>query len=220
MVLASLLSIASAETGYLMRLKLQPGQVVKYRLAIDRKNPKSSGELLTTFKISKVDGRVMFMDATLTKLKVNGKDRTRDLKAAIGDQVATLPWTELSTRTGRLVGFQMRETAPEVMGYLAESGIYLASFQRNAVKPGDSWPGSTTATGGCTSGRFTLKEVKTVGKRTLAVLEVTGINFLRDDEQTGPMKMVVDLETGLPDTVEYTVKSKMGQISHFKQSRA
>ena len=224
MALATILLLVAASSPaktYSMRLNLHQGQTFSYKLLVQRDKPKTSAEFTNTFKISKVDGNTIYMDGKFAKLKIDNKDRTKDLKAVVGDGVVTWPWTIYSRRTGSVGHIPIHEGKPDVMTCLAETGIYLAYFQRQDVKPGDSWTGSTTATGGCTSGKFNFKEVKSVGGKQLAVFEVTNIMFLRpQDEQVGPMKMVVDLASGLPTTVDYKVKDgKTGQISHFVQTR-
>ena len=87
------------------------------------------------------------------------------------------------------------------------------------VKPGDKWNGATTATGGCTGATFNFKEVKSVKGKDLAYFDVTNIMFINPaDNQVGPMKMVVDLSTGLPTLVDYKVKnSKSGVTSHIRE---
>lgn len=205
------LAILAKPEGYLMRLNLKPGQVVKYRLHMEK--PTAKADLVSTFTVSKIESDVITMDSRLTGLTVNGKDATRALNEVCGGQVATLPWNTLSRRTGAMVPFNVKPGHPELMPYLSEAGIYLACFPRQAVKLGDTWIGSTTATGGCTSGTFKLAGVK----RGMALLEVTNIAFLNDEEQVGPMTMAVDLASGLPTRVEYRVKDKAGRVSHFVQ---
>lgn len=211
-----LLAILAKPESYLMRLNLKPGQVMKYRLHME--TPKSKADLISTFQISKVEDGVFSMDSRLTGLTIDGKSATKALNEVCGGQVATLPWNTLSRRTGTMVPFNVKPGHPELMPYLSEAGIYLACFPRQAVKPGDTWIGSTTATGGCTSGTFKLASVKSKEGKRLAVLEVTNIAFLNDAEQVGPMTMVVDLATGLPLRVEYKAKdSNTGRVSRFLQ---
>ena len=134
--------------------------------------------------------------------------------------MARLPWTPLSRRTGMATGYSMQYPKPDIVPYLQEAGIYLAFFKQEPVKPGDSWEGSTTATGGCTSGTFTFKGVQTSHGKTFANLEVTKIMFVQPTvEQAGPMRMLVDLSTGLPKVVDYKVRDrKTGSTTHFRQT--
>lgn len=224
MVLCSVLvpSVQAGEgKGYVMRLDLRKGQVIRYKLAIERDKPRESGEFYSSYTISEAKHDLINMDCRATGLKINGKDRTADLEAVWGGQVAKLPWTTLSRRTGMATGYKMQTPKAELLPYLEEAGIYLAFFQKDPVKPGDSWDGSTTATGGCTNGRFTLEKVKTERGKQVALFEVNHIMFVNPaDEQVGPMRMVVDLKTGLPDIVDYKVKNrKTGRTSHFRQTR-
>lgn len=216
-------AIGTPETkAYTMRLNLREGQSFKYKFLIERDKPKVSGEFINTFKISKVDGNVMYMDGKFEKLKIGGKERTKDLKAVVGNGAITWPWTIYSRRTGTQTHIEIHPGKADVMSCLSETGIYLACFQRQEVRPGDSWNGSTTATGGCTGAKFNFKEVKTVEGKQLAYFDVTNIMFINPaDEQVGPMKMIVDLSTGLPTLVDYKVKnSKTGTTSHFRQTLA
>jgi hypothetical protein len=204
-----------------MRLNLHKGSSIKYKLSIDRTNPKESGVMFNTFKISNVEGNTLYMDCYVDKLKINNKDRTKDLKAVVGDRPVTLPWTIYSRRTGTVGRREIYPGKPDVMAMLREGGIYLPYFQRQEVKPGDRWNGSTTATGGCTGATYNFKNVKSVDGKNLAYFDVTEIRFLKpEDKQIGPMKMIVDLSTGLPTVVDYKVKnSETGQVSHFRQTR-
>jgi len=221
MLASALLVTVVVTKTFTMRLHLQQGQTFAYKLSIDRSNPKQSGALTLNYKISRVDGDTVYMDAKMAKLSINGKDRTKDLKATVGDQVATLPWTTTCRRTGMMKAFNMNPVKPDIMPFLVEAGIYMPYFQKQEVKVGDTWHGSTTATGGCTSGQFHFTGTKDSGNKHLAVFEVTNIFFLdRDNEQVGPMKMLVDLSTGLPTVVDYKVKNKKsGCVSHFRQTR-
>ncbi len=80
--------------------------------------------------------------------------------------------------------------------------------------------GATTATGGCTGATYNFKEVKTIKGKELAYFDITNIHFLnRDDTQIGPMKIIVDLSTGLPTVVDYKVKNaKSGVTSHIRET--
>ncbi len=215
----SAFAVAGDPSGYLMRLNLKSGQIIRYRLLIERDKPKETGEFDSSYTISTNQPDVIDMDCRATGLKINGKDRTADLNKAWGGQVAKLPWTTLSRRTGMETNYEAKSAKRDVIPFLMEAGIYLAFFQKGPVKPGDSWDGSTTATGGCTSGHFTFTGVRQVKGRQVADFDVTNIMFLdQADEQVGPMKMVVDLSSGLPEAVDYKVKNgKTGRTSHFRQ---
>ena len=223
LALCATLSVASAwgadGKGYVLRLNVHQGQIVRYRLVIERDKPRESGEFDSSNTISGVQRDVINMDCRATGLKIGGKDRTADLKKAWGGQVAKLPWTTLSRRTGMATGYEAKSAKKDVIPYLEEAGVYLACFQKDPVKPGDSWDGSTTATGGCTSGHFTFKGVRKEKGKQVADFDVTNIMFINQaDAQVGPMKMVVDLATGLPKVVDYKVKNqKTGRTSHFRQ---
>jgi len=172
-----------------------------------------------SYKISKVDANTIYMDASFARLKLNGKDRTKDLRATVGSQTVTMPWTIYSHRTGVMSPLHMNPVKQDIMPILSEAGIYLAFFEKQPVKIGDSWEGSVTATGGCTSGTFTLRKVRAEHHTQLADFEITHIMFIDSaDEQVGPMRMTVDLSTGLPTTVEYAVKnSKTNRMTRIRQ---
>ena len=216
---ALILNSPDAKT-YSMRLNLRAGNTFSYKLLVERDKPKTTAEFTNTFKITRVDGNTMYMDGKFVKLKIDKKDRTRDLKAIVGNGAVTWPWTIYSRRTGSVTHMEIHPGKEDVMNFLAEEGIYLAYFQRQEVKPGDKWNGATTATGGCTGATFNFKEVKTVKGKDLAHFDVTNIMFINPaDNQVGPMKMVVDLSTGLPTLVDYKVKnSKTGVTSHIRET--
>jgi len=48
------------------------------------------------------------MRVRLTGLTIDGKDRTSDLRAIIGDQAVVMPWTVYSTRTGEMSGLNLK----------------------------------------------------------------------------------------------------------------
>lgn len=216
------LSAPGKPTAYALRLNLHQGETFRCKLLIERDKPKKRAELLTTYTISKVDAKgVMYMDCRNTKMTINGKDRTKELNTACGGEVATFPWTPYSRRTGTATYMHFRPASEEFYSFMRDSGVYLACFQRQDAKVGDSWEGSTTATGGCTGGIYRLREVKQVGGKQLAYFDVTKIRFLNEgDTQVGPMHMIVDLSNGLPTVVDYKVKNtKTGATSHFRQTR-
>src|SRR5262249_26080972 len=138
-VLATAFARGLEPKSYSMRLNLHQGQSFTYKLLVERDKPKTSGEFTNTFKISKVNGNTLYMDGKFAPLKIDGKDRTKDLKAIVGNQAITWPWTTYSRRTGSETQIQIHAGKPDVMGYLQEAGIYLAYFQRQDVKPGDKW---------------------------------------------------------------------------------
>ncbi|MCW5940659.1 MAG: hypothetical protein KIS66_00410 [Fimbriimonadaceae bacterium] len=124
-----------------------------------------------------------------------------------------LQWTPLAVRTGDARGFALRHVDPEIAPFLAEAGIYLCQFPPNPVRPGDSWSGSTTATGGCTSARYRYRGME----RGRALFELTDIR-MSSHEQIGPMTMTVDPAAGIPVRVEYRVRGRQtGRISRFVQ---
>jgi hypothetical protein len=213
-------STHSDSRGYAMRLNLHKGQVIKYKLLVEKDNPKESGTYFSSYTITAANNKEIDMDCRATGLTINGKDRTKDLNAVWGGQVAKLPWTIYSRRTGMATGYNMSDPKPDIVPYLYEAGIYLACFKTQDAKPGDSWPGSTTATGGCTGATFNFKQVKTIKGKQFAYFDVTNIMLINPrDSQVGPMKMIVDLSSGLPTMVDYKVKnSKNGRTRHFRET--
>jgi hypothetical protein len=218
-LLCGLALLVRPEPTYTLRLNLHQGQVIKYKLLVDRDNPKESGEFDSSYTITDVKENLIEMDCRATGLKINGQDRGKDLDAAWGGQVAKLPWTPLSRRTGIATGYDAQNIKPDMVPILNEAGIYLAYFQRQPVKVGDSWPGSTTATGGCTGGRFTLTKIGTDHGKQMAYFDVTRIGFADPaNKLVGPMHIIVDMATGLPTVVDYKVRNNDSKrTSHFRQ---
>ncbi len=198
-----------------LRLNLRAGQEFAVSLKVDRDKPATSGEIRESVRVMEVDNRVTTLRCTLTGMTLDGKDRSADLARMLKAPAVTFSWTDQAQRTGEMIGLEFGTPNSELMPLLQEAGLYLCEFPSRAVGVGDSWRGSTTATGGCTSGTYTLKALK----KDLAEIEVTNIQFLVPVEQQGPMKMVVDTKTGLPTRVEYRVKGqRTGRISHYVQT--
>lgn len=211
-VLAAL--VLAPASPYTMRLKLQAGQALRYRLSVERDGPKTSGKILTDVAIKEVRQGILTMEATLTGLEIDGRDRTADLRKIVTQPTVTFSWTNRAQRFGGMTPLEMSSSNSDIMPFLSEAGLYLCDFPAQAIKPGDEWDGSVTATGGCTSGRYRLVEVK----KNLAYVEVTEIGMAYCD-QLGPMKMTVDLTTGVPESIEYTVRGKTsGRKSHYVQT--
>lgn len=106
----------------------------------------------------------------------------------------------------------------DMMGIFAEAGLYLCEFPGRALSPGDTWLGSTTATGGCTSGQYKFVGFRTLKGREVADFEITKISMAQAT-QVDPMRLVVDVKTGIPVTVEYRVKgNSSGRVSRFLQT--
>jgi hypothetical protein len=220
--LAILIAAPKTAANYALRLNLHQGDTFKCKLLIERDKPKRRAELVTTYTISKVDSKgVMYMDCRNTRMTINGKDRTKELNTACGGEVATFPWTPYSRRTGTATYMHFRPASEEFYSFMRDSGVYLACFQRQDAKVGDSWEGSTTATGGCTGAIYNLRDVKTTKGKQFAYFELTRIRFLNSkDVQVGPMRMVVEVSNGVPTVVDYKVKNtKTGVTSHFRQTR-
>lgn len=204
-----------------MRLKVKPGQVYDYVLTVERLDKNEKGEISERAEVTKIDpDGTIYMDASVSGLKINGVDKSEDLQKILGNQKATIPWNDMSQRTGFLKPLKFQPGDKKVMAYLGECGIYLAYFKKEPVKVGDSWNGVTTATGGCTSAKFTLTDLKA----NLAYLDVTDISMI-DFKQVGPMKMIVNLDHGMTELVEYTAKHnetgnrlKFTQVLKAKQS--
>lgn len=210
-------ALPSQEKGVTMRLTAKPGSTYRYRLTIEKRPPADKASLTSTFRISAGKGSTLNMECTLDRLEINGRDRTPELKSACGGQTAVLPWTNLSRRTGQTKGFHMTPGKADVDACLMEAGIYMPCFQSGPVKLGDSWPGSTTATGGCTGGKFTFKQKTKYKDRTTYLFEVSRIAFLNGEKQLGPMLMTVAADTGMPIRMEYWVQNAKGAKTHFLQ---
>lgn len=214
MILTTLLALGLAPIT--MRLILQTGQVLKFSLTIQRDRPKLTGEILETVKITRVQGGILTMDATLSGLTIDGKNRSADLKQTLSQPTVTLSWNAFGQRSGGMSPLKFDRPVASIMPWLGEAGLYLCEFPNRAISIGDRWMGSVTATGGCTSGKYQLKGLSDVGGRRMASVEVTEIG-LYSGEQATPMTMIVDLKTGIPESVDYSVVSPTGVRSRFVQ---
>lgn len=212
--------LAAYAASYTFRLHLHVGQVFDTTLRVERQNPVEVGELKQRAEIVSVSDGVITMRVRFAGMTIDGKDRTKDLRAIVGQQAVDIPWTEYSTRTGEMTQLQLKRGDAKVMSFLGEAGLYLCDFVQPAVGVGATWQGSTTATGGCTSGQFTLRQISNQGGRTLAFFDVTDIRMFTST-QIGPMKMTVDLANGLPTYVAYTAQdNKTRRRTKFEQTLA
>jgi hypothetical protein len=222
----TLVAMKAPQQGQTLRLNLKPGQVWTYKLAVERPNKARSGEMVNRFKVTKVDNNVIILQGNVVGLRQGGKDKTKELNILMGPRPATIPYDHLSRRVGQLIPLENREADPKVRAKLGEeeyinvalligeAGLYHGHFKQEPVKPGDSWIGSVTATGGCTSATFTYKG----SKGNIAHFEVTDIAMDRHD-QIGPMKLQIDVNSGMPVYMEYRVKQRQsGLESKFVQT--
>lgn len=210
------LAMIDAPQNALLRLNLDKDTEYAVSLKVERDKPKTSGEIRQVVKVAKVNLRVT-LECRLTGMTIDGKDRSSDLARMLAKPTVTFDWTDRAQRQGEMTALAFGKVNEDLMPLLQEAGLYLCEFPANPVAPGISWRGSTTATGGCTSATYTLKNLQ----KHLAEIEVTDIQFLAPVEQIGPMKMTVDTRTGFPTRVEYRVKGqKTGRISHYTQTLA
>lgn len=204
-------------TGTTLALKVEEGQVWTYRLVVDRENPVEKGEMTNAITISSVQPGQIDMSVQIVGFKYAGQDRMKDLREIAGEATAVIPWNELSQRVGVLQGLQAKAGDPKLMKLLAEAGFYCGNFKPHPVNPGDHWSGSVTATGGCTSSVYTFKGLRTEKGKEIADFEVTDI-AMSNHEQDGPMKVAIDVATGMPIHVEYKVLNyRTNQRTRFVQ---
>lgn len=203
----------------LLVLSLSPKQEFSFSLAVEREKPVASGTILFKVKVRSARSGHYVLDDDIVGLTIEGKDRTGDMKACLEKPSVSFEWNSRGQRAGAMSPLSFRKSMPaDMAGVFSEAGLYLCEFPSTAVKAGDSWPGSTTATGGCTSGLYTLKGFRFVKGKEVADVEVTKI-AMSLAEQVGPMKMTVDVVSGVPITVDYKVRGKKsGRISRFLQT--
>lgn len=211
------LAIIDAPQNALLRLNLDQDTEYAVSLKVERDKPKTSGEIRQVVTVAKVNPGTVRLECRLTGMTIDGKDRSSDLARMLTKSTVTFDWTDRAQRQGEMTTLAFGKVNEDLMPLLQEAGLYLCEFPAKPVAPGTSWRGSTTATGGCTSATYTLKNLQ----KHLAEIEVTDIQFLAPVEQIGPMKMTVDTRTGFPIRVEYRVKGqKTGRISHYTQTLA
>ncbi|MBX7131413.1 MAG: hypothetical protein K1X67_01930 [Fimbriimonadaceae bacterium] len=206
---------ASDVGNHVLRLNLQAGQEFTVSLKVDRDNPKTSGEIREAIRVLRNKGRATTLQCSLVGMTLDGKDRSTDLSRMLTNPSVTFSWTDQAQRTGEMTVLEFGTPQADLMPLLEEAGLYLCEFPTRPVGVGDSWRGSTTATGGCTSATYTLKSIE----QDVAEIEVTNIRFLIPVEPIGPMRMTVDLKSGLPTRVEYRVKGQQtGRVSRYVQT--
>jgi hypothetical protein len=199
---------AAPQTGMKLRLDLKPGAKYNVSLNIERHIPSQSGQIRQLLTVVRRQGSVTTLDDSITGLTVGAVDRSTDLIAMLSKRNVTFAWTDRAQRSGDMNSIAFRKVDRSLTPVLNEAGLYLCEFPSGPVAPGSTWAGSTTATGGCTGCTYTLLEFRNEKDRKLAVVVVTKIALPADVDQVGPMVMVVDTKTGLPDNVEYTVQNK------------
>lgn len=218
MVCLAVLSLAILpEAGVTLRLNLHPGQVFKIAFRVERFRPDTWAEFQETVTIPTRLNGITTTKITFDGLSIDGKDQTKALLAMLDDRSGSFSWTELSKRSGGMTSPTFHRMDPMIAPFFVECGIYLADFPRQSVSVGDFWFGSTTATGGCTSAKYTLRGLRSDKGRRLADLDVTDI-AMANHNQVDPMKMVVDIGYGIPQVVDYRVKNKKtGRESRISQ---
>ena len=205
-------------TGTTLALNVQEGQVWTYRLIVDRENPTERGEMTNAITISNVHPGQIDMSVQIVGFKLDGKDSLKALREVAGEAKAVIPWNEQCVRVGVLQGLRTTAGAdPKLMKLLSEAGFYCGNFKPHPVNPGDRWSGSVTATGGCTSSVYTFKGLRSEKGKEIADFEVTDI-AMSNHEQDGPMKVAIDVATGMPLHVEYKVVNyRTNQRTRFVQ---
>ena len=200
-----------------LRLNLQKGDQFDFLLTVNRHSPEETGTLTEHVVIAKVQGDTITMNITLTRLSINGVDRTSDLKKAVQNQVIAMPWTTQAMRTGSMTPLAIAQNSPkDVLAMLAEGGLYLCQFPKGPVTVGQSYSGATTATGGCTNGQYTVREIMPGRVR----FEITKI-AMRNCTQVSPLEMWVSTTTGLPTIMRYSARgNKSGRLYEFEQKLA
>lgn len=199
-----------------LRLNLHKGDAFRTVLRIEQSNPSQVAELGTRFDVLDAKNGVIELQAKISTLSINGKDKTSDLRDVVGDGIVTFNWNEFGARWGGGGRMRTRAVHPELNPILAEAGIYFCNFTRAKVQPGSKWNGSTTASGGCTTGLYELQGFKNEGGKPVAVMSVTNI-ALFDSQQLTPMKMVVDTRHGVPSLVDYSVRKNDNRSLHITQ---
>jgi len=201
--------IAFLGAAQLLQLNLSEGMTFDFVLSVKREKPASSGEIHSRVSVNAIDKSVIELRDDLTGISINGADRTADMKACLDNAHVFFEWNRRGQRAGAMSPLNFRRQMPsDMIGVFGEAGLYLCEFPGKPVSPGDSWAGSTTATGGCTSGFYTLKAFRSENGIAVADIEVTKI-AMRQSDQVGPMKMVVDVKTGMPIRVDYRVQDKV-----------
>lgn len=195
-----------------LRLNLHAGQQFFTTLSIETENYHSTS-FKFHYEVEIADKFGYMINAKFVGLTIDGKDRSADLFKVLPNPVVRMPWTRSATLGGRMSDLEVRESKDTLlMQAIGEAGLYLCAFPTTAITQGESWQGSTTATGGCTSATFTLSKFD----RGHAYVNLSKV-ALRAASLKGAFLMVVDIQTGLPKDVSYTVVRKSGRVSHIRQ---
>lgn len=207
--------LCTMQVRHQLRLNLKPKQTFDVVLKVDRDKPNTTGEIHQKLTVKSIDRGTIWFEDTLVGLSINGRDRTADLKRILSNQSVTFGWNSRAQRIGDMSPLGIRERDDEIFSVLGEAGLYLCEFPESPAKPDSVWMGSTTATGGCTVGKYRLKD----WVEDHFNVEVTDIQFQVPVDPVGPMKMEVDSKTGMPRKVEYSVRGrKSGRVSHYVQT--
>ncbi|MBS1717676.1 MAG: hypothetical protein JSS72_08085 [Armatimonadetes bacterium] len=219
-LMIALLSPAQNTQSVLLRLNPGDGARFQYRLRVERLSEHRSGDLYFDCSVRQESPDDIMVTATISKLVVNGKDRTAELRANSRNLTGSLGWNSLSARSGGETGMSIDPAmGPQLMDIVREAGLYFGFFLPGKVHVGSEWQGMTTASGGCTSGRYKLAGFSADGRRVR--LQVNNIRMY-NGTQVGPMEMVVDLAHGVPTSVSYQFRehgsNKLSRITQTMTS--
>jgi hypothetical protein len=196
---------ALAAKAYDLSLKVKPDQAFNYTLVITPEQGSQTAEVDMTMKAEKVEGDKTTFRTKITNVRQDGK-----------------PVPQAMAMLGKMSIIQVRNKRGETISSAVEgspmgnqpvnetNSVYTASLPEKAVNVGDTWAGKDP-TGAPATYKFVSVENR--GGKEAAVLELTGAGNDRMKIE-GPMKMVVDLTTGM--TIEATMTATPAGQSKMK----
>ena len=199
-----------------LEFRFRPCNGTTYEISLDVEwqDANRDSSLFMESKMVPTDERRYTLTLNLVGARVNGQDASKLLTDCLLEPGVTVDWNDLGQRAGGMSPLKTKQIPQSLMPLFREAGIYLCEFPRRAIQVGDTWRGTTTASGGCTSGEYHLDGLGKVDGRPVAFVSVDNI-ALFSGKLLVPIKFAVDLETGVPLTMTYQIDdpSKGGRMA-------
>lgn len=180
---------ASAQKGYLLRLRLKPNEVVKYAMAIQTMG--MNIDMTMQLKITKVANHQYTMVTTMGAMSMNGKP----MPAQSQEQMKKMVVTTVVDERGRTIS---TKATGMPMGTGTQSST--VPFPEGPVTVGKTWSGKSNVNNVQVETTYKFVGVKTVNGVQTALIESTpqGIPAMKLDK---PIVTAVDLVKGIPVTL-------------------
>jgi hypothetical protein len=191
LALASLASVGFAQKTYLLRIKVKPGQVFKYRMNVKSGTTAQSMTvgLNMTMNVTGAKNNQFTIASTMGGVTLNGKPAP----AAAASQLSKMKTITVMDSRANIVKSEIQGMPGAPQSPQGSS----VPFPQNAIKIGATWSGKANIQGQQVETVYKLIAVKPVMGKMAAVIHATpkGIANLKTK---GPIVYSVELATGFP----------------------